>query len=95
MNLVQICLHRSVIIQKRAITQCAYNLFFYFVGYCFYVFTDHNDTDSVGACLSVMFLVQHVWCNVFGVTWLVQAYSLKRVLVHIYYGVGTQLYSYK
>lgn len=66
MNLVQICLHRSVIIQKRAITQRAYNLFVYFVGYCFYAFTDHNDTDSVGACLSVMFLVQHVLCNVFG-----------------------------
>ena len=39
---------------------------FIFVGYCFYAFTDHNDTDSVGACLSVMFLVQHAWCNVFG-----------------------------
>lgn len=91
MNLVQICLHRSVIIQKRTITQRAYNLFVYFVGYCFYAFTDHNDTDhndtdSVGACLSMMFLVQYP---------LVQAHSLKRVLVQVYSGVGTQLYSYK
>ena len=86
MNLVQICLHRSVIIQKRAITQRAYNLFVYFVGYCFYAFTDHNGTGSVGACLSMMFLVQYP---------LVQAHSLKRVFVQVYYGVGTQLYSYK